>query len=70
MRCKLKEVMDSRGIQSQLELSKAVGVSPGTIGRMYRDQLSRLDFETVDKITEFFNITDISELFELAPNDE
>jgi transcriptional regulator with XRE-family HTH domain len=65
VKCKLKAVLDERGL-SQLEVANGAGVTPGAVGRMYRNQLSRLDFETVDKVTDYLGITEISELFELS----
>ena len=70
VKSKLKELMKSRGLDSQLQLSKDTGVSPGAIGRMYRDQLRRIDVETVNKLSSYFQITDIADLLELVPDDE
>lgn len=66
LRCKLKEIMDARGL-SQLAVAKGAQVTPGSVGRMYRDHLSRIDNETVDKITTYLGITKIQDFFEFIP---
>jgi len=65
MRCKLKQIMDSRGL-SQLEVAKGAGVTPGAVGRMYRNQLNRIDTATIDKVTDYLGIVEISDIFELV----
>jgi transcriptional regulator with XRE-family HTH domain len=62
--CKLKELMDTQGI-SQLELSERTGLAPTTIGRLYRNQASRFDVSTLEKLAEYFQLTSITELLEL-----
>ncbi|MBE9085782.1 helix-turn-helix transcriptional regulator [Tolypothrix sp. LEGE 11397] len=62
--CKLKELMDEKGI-SQLELSEKTGLAPTTIGRLYRNQSSRFDVSTLEKLADFFQLTTITELLEL-----
>jgi DNA-binding Xre family transcriptional regulator len=63
MKCKLQEIMDKRGLR-QLEVAKGASVTPGAVGRMYRSQLNRIDTITVDKVTDYLGITDISDIFE------
>ncbi len=62
--CKLKELMDEHGI-NQLELSEKTGLAPTTIGRLYRNQASRFDVVTLEKLAVFFELTTITELLEL-----
>ena len=53
-----KEFMDKKGL-SQLEVASGASVTPGAVGRMYRNQLNRIDVTTIDKVTEYLGITDI-----------
>jgi transcriptional regulator with XRE-family HTH domain len=61
--CRLKELMDKKGI-SQLELSEKTGLAPTTIGRLYRNQASRFDVSTLEKLAGYFQLTTITELLE------
>jgi transcriptional regulator with XRE-family HTH domain len=63
MFCKLKELMDEKGI-SQLELSEKTGLAPTTIGRLYRNQASRFDVSTLEKLAEYFQLSTVTELLE------
>lgn len=65
MKCKLQKIMDERGL-SQLQVAKGASVTPGAVGRMYRNQLNRIDTTTVDKVTDYLGITDIRDIFELV----
>ncbi len=56
--------MDSKGI-TQLALAEATGLAPSTIGRLYRNQISRIDTSTVITLSEFFDLQSISELIEI-----
>lgn len=68
IRCKLRKVLAEKGL-TQTAVALGAGVTPGAVGRMYGDKLSRLDTTTLDKVTDFLGITDITEIFELVPND-
>jgi len=63
LKCKLKELMDSREL-SQMRVAKETGLSMGTVGRLYRDQLNRADFETLEKLGDYFGCKSVSELLE------
>jgi DNA-binding Xre family transcriptional regulator len=69
VRCKLRKLMDAKEI-NQLQLSRATGLAPSTIGRMYRDQISRFDAETINALVKFFEIKDINELLTLETVEE
>ncbi len=56
--------MDKKGI-TQLALAEATGLAPSTIGRLYRNQLTRIDMTTVITLSAFFNLKSINELIEL-----
>lgn len=64
MFCKLKGLMDARGI-TQLALAEATGLAPSTVGRLYRNQVTRIDTSTVIALSEFFDLRSISELLEI-----
>lgn len=51
----LKYLRASRNI-SQVELAKAIGVSPSTIG-MYETGVREPNFEIEEKIADYFNVT-------------
>lgn len=50
---------------TQLALSEATGLAPSTIGRLYRNQLTRIDTSTIITLSTFFNLQSISELIEI-----
>ena len=64
MFCKLKGLMDAKGI-TQLALAEATGLAPSTIGRLYRNQVTRIDTSTVIALSEFFDLQSINELLEI-----
>lgn len=59
--CKLNVLMSKNNI-NQLQLSEAVGLSPATIGKLYRNQFERIDNATLIKLCKYFDI-EIQELF-------
>ena len=61
--CKLKELMVAKEI-NQLELAEKTGLAPSTIGRLYRNQVSRIDTTTLIALGEFFNLNSVNELIE------
>jgi len=46
---------------------RATGISQSTLLRLYHEQTTRIDYETIDKLCDFFNI-DVGELLEHVPN--
>jgi transcriptional regulator with XRE-family HTH domain len=63
MICKLKNLMEAKGV-NQSQLAKATGLAPSTVGRMYRNTLTRLEVVTLEKLKEYFELTSISELID------
>ncbi|BAY29739.1 helix-turn-helix transcriptional regulator [Calothrix sp. FACHB-1219] len=61
--CKIKDLMDSQGI-SQLRLAEETGLSPGTIGRLYRNQVSRIDSSTLVALAKYFGLKSVSQIIE------
>ena len=62
--CYLKDLMDEKGI-NRLELSEKTGLAPTTIGRLYRNQASRFDVSTLEKLANYFELNSITQLLEL-----
>lgn len=66
--CKLKDLMDSKNI-SQLELAEKTGLAPSTVGRLYRNQVSRIDTSTLLAIGKFFELKSVSQIIEFELDD-
>jgi transcriptional regulator with XRE-family HTH domain len=64
LNCRLKELMEKQGI-TQLALAEATGLSPATIGKLARNQVSRFDENTVKALCKFFGLGSISDLLEI-----
>jgi DNA-binding Xre family transcriptional regulator len=64
MICKLRQLMESQEI-TQTALAEKTGLSPGTIGRLYRSQITRIDQGTVETLCKYFRLKSISDLFEI-----
>ncbi len=62
--CKLRSLMEDKHI-TQLTLAENTGLAPSTIGRLYRNQVNRIDVQTVAVLCDFFNLSSISELIEI-----
>ena len=50
----IKDVMDSKGI-SMYKMSKDTGIAQSTLPRMYNQQTTRIDFDTLGKICKYLN---------------
>ena len=48
-------------------LSELTGIRPNTIGDLYREDVKKIDLQTLDKICAVFNCS-ISDLIEYIPN--
>ncbi|MBD3726236.1 MAG: helix-turn-helix transcriptional regulator [Moraxella osloensis] len=58
--------------QRRLKVADAVretGISKTTLHKIYNDQSTRIDFETIDKLCEYLDVQ-VNELFEYVPNKE
>ncbi len=68
--CKLKQLMDERGL-NQLKLSQETGLSPTTIGNLYRNQvLRRIDCDTAEVLMDYFGLRTLSDLYERQKEDD
>jgi DNA-binding Xre family transcriptional regulator len=61
--CKLRQLMDAEGL-NQSQLADATGLSPTTVGKLYRNQFERIDKATLLVLCKFFN-KNIGDLFEV-----
>ncbi|MDY6898411.1 MAG: helix-turn-helix transcriptional regulator [Cyanobacteriota bacterium] len=64
--CYLKDLMDAQEL-SQLELREKTGLATSTIGRLYRNQVTRIDIDTVETLMKYFGLNTISQLIEVKP---
>ncbi len=49
------------------EVAKSTGMSASTISNLYNEKVKRLDFDTLEKLCEFFNCN-IQDIIEYIPN--
>ena len=64
MICKLPELMRREGVTQQALAFKA-GLSPTTVGKLYRGHFDRVDVQTIGTLCRFFGLKSINELFEI-----
>ncbi len=51
------------------DLIRMTNISKSTMHKIYNDQTTRIDFETIDKICEALNVQ-VGDIFVYVPNDE
>lgn len=51
------------------DVVRATGMSKSTLHKLYNDESSRIDFETIDKLCEFLEVN-VGDLFEYKPNEQ
>ena len=66
--CKIKHLMDKQNIK-QSHLAEATGLSPTTVGKLYRNQFERIDKVTLITLCKFFRVG-IADLFEVELEQE
>lgn len=49
------------------DVAKSTGMSASTISNLYNEKVKRLDFDTLEKLCEFFNCN-IQDIIEYIPN--
>lgn len=64
MKCKLKEFLEERDLTQQ-RFAADVGLSPTTVGQLYRNSFRRLDNGTVEAICRYFSV-ELGEMFYIA----
>lgn len=69
--CKLKNLMEERHI-SQIGLAQETGLAPGTVGKLYRNQINRIDENTLKQLCLYFGLKSVGQLIEIEwePGDE
>ncbi|MGK7948465.1 MAG: helix-turn-helix domain-containing protein [Xenococcaceae cyanobacterium] len=61
---KLSKLMESKGLD-QKTLAAETGLSPTTVGKVYRGQFNRIDNHTVKTLCMYFGLKTISELIDI-----
>jgi DNA-binding Xre family transcriptional regulator len=61
---KLPELMEKRGIDQKTLAAKS-GLSPTTVGKLYRGHFDRIDNHTVTTLCRFFELKSINQLIEI-----
>lgn len=56
--------MESKGLD-QKTLAAETGLSPTTVGKIYRNQFNRIDNHTVTTLCTYFGLKTISDLIEI-----
>ncbi len=62
---RLSELMESAGVD-QKTLAAQTGLSPATVGKLYRGHFNRIDNHTVTVLCRWFRLRSISELIEVV----
>jgi DNA-binding Xre family transcriptional regulator len=68
LRSKLPELMERAGVD-QKTLAAETGLSPTTVGKLYRGHFNRIDNHTVIALCRRFNLKTLDELIELVLDD-
>ena len=62
--CKLAALMEAQDID-QKTVAAQTGLSPTTVGKLYRGHFNRIDNHTVMSLCKFFDLKTISDLIEI-----
>ena len=54
--------MKAKGLD-QKTLAEVTGLSPTTVGKLYRNQYTRLDNQTIDTLVQHFKLAEPNDLF-------
>ena len=68
--CKLPELMKARVGLDQKTLAAQTGLSPTTVGKLYRGHFDRIDNHTVKTLCKYFGLKTISDLIEVEWEDD
>jgi DNA-binding Xre family transcriptional regulator len=69
LKSKLPELMEREGVD-QKTLAAETGLSPTTVGKLYRGHFNRIDTHTVIALCQRFNLTKLDDLIELVLDDK
>ncbi len=65
MKSKLPELMKEKGVD-QKTVAAATGLSPTTVGKLYRSHFDRIDNHTVTTLCKYFGLRNLDDLLELV----
>jgi putative transcriptional regulator len=65
LKSKLPALMEQKGID-QKSLAAATGLSPTTVGKLYRNHFDRIDNRTIIALCRFFGLVRLDDLIELV----
>lgn len=65
MKSKLPDLMKKRGVD-QKTVAAATGLSPTTVGKLYRSHFDRIDNNTVIALCKYFDLRRLDDLIELV----
>lgn len=65
LRSKLPALMEDRGVD-QKTVAAATGLSPTTVGKLYRGHFDRIDNHTVLTLCKYFGLKKLDDLIELV----
>ncbi len=65
MKSKLPALMEKRGVD-QKTVAAATGLSPTTVGKIYRNHFDRIDNHTVIALCKYFGCKKVDDLIELV----
>lgn len=65
LKSKLPELMKQRGLD-QKTLAAKTGLSPTTVGKLYRNHFDRIDNHTVTTLCKYFGLRQLDELIEVV----
>ncbi len=64
LRSRLPELMKVKEVD-QKTVAAATGLSPTTVGKLYRSHFDRIDNHTVIQLCKYFGLSKLDDLFEL-----
>ncbi len=67
IKCKLPLLLAEKRLKVA-DVVRETGISKTTLHKIYNEQSTRIEFETIDKLCAFLEVT-VDELFEHIPND-
>ena len=65
LKSKLPELMKKRGLD-QKTLAAKTGLSPTTVGKLYRNHFDRIDNHTVKTLCKYFGLHKLDDLLEVV----
>lgn len=68
LRLRLREIIEERKVL-QKDISKATNIPEATLSRYVRGYTSCYNSEIVEKLCEYFEISDLNEIFVLEPSE-